>query len=49
MHKDCIPEIEAIACGFDMINVGWGQHIDFHYRAVGCRHALHIHLKKSCV
>lgn len=29
-----------------MINVGWGQHIDFHYIAVGCRHALHIHLIK---
>lgn len=27
-----------------MINVGWGQHIDFHYVAVGRRHALHIHL-----
>ena len=27
-----------------MINVGWGQHIDFYYIAVGCRHALHIHL-----
>lgn len=27
-----------------MINVGWGQHIDFHYVAVGCRHALCTHL-----
>lgn len=27
-----------------MINVGWGQHIDFRYIAVERRHTLRIHL-----
>lgn len=40
--------MEAIACGSDMINAGWGQHIDFHYIATGCWHALHIHFM-NCV
>lgn len=48
LHGDCIPEIEAIACGFDMINIGWGQRIDFHYVVVGLRHALHIPLMNCC-